>query len=220
MSVQPSSVPEVQGQRASPMARLRWPLIAVAAVIALVWLVPARLPADSGWRLGLPFRMFYTGIAILGGLFFLLLEAPAPRRPTSGLGVVVGISAVYLATVGFLVGIGMIFPQFQIPAEQVAVAESPAERGQALFLDSATTCILCHAIEGQGGTRGPDLSGVATRAGTRVAGLSAEEYIRQSILDPTAFVVEGYDPIMPPGLIKVIGEENLDDLVAFLLTLE
>lgn len=202
------------------MARLRWPLIAVAAVIALVWLVPARLPADSGWRLGLPFRMFYTGIAILGGLFFLLLEAPAPRRPTSGLGVVVGISAVYLATVGFLVGIGMIFPQFQIPAEQVAVAESPAERGQALFLDSATTCILCHAIEGQGGTRGPDLSGVATRAGTRVAGLSAEEYIRQSILDPTAFVVEGYDPIMPPGLIKVIGEENLDDLVAFLLTLE
>ncbi|MFQ5613103.1 MAG: c-type cytochrome [Anaerolineae bacterium] len=220
MSV-PSSA-EVRGldRPGKLIARLKWPFIIVAAVIVLVWLIPTLLPPDSGWRLGLPFRVFYTAITVLGGLFFLLLEAPAPRQPGSGLAVFVRISLVYLATVGFLVGIGMIFPQFAIPAEQVAVAETPADRGQALFFDSATTCILCHSVEGQGGTRGPDLSGVASRAGTRVEGLTAEEYIRQSILEPTAFVVEGYDPIMPPSLINVIGEENFDDLVAFLLTLE
>jgi mono/diheme cytochrome c family protein len=220
MSIQPSSASEIRDRPASLVVRLGWPLIVVAVITALVWLIPALLPADSGWRLGLPFRIFYTAIAVLGGLFFWLLEAPAPRQPTSGLGVFTSISTVYLATVGFLVGIGMIFPQFQIPTEQVVTAETPAERGKARFFDSATTCILCHAIEGQGGTRGPDLSDVATRAETRVEGLAAEEYIRQSILDPQAYIVAGYDPLMPPGLIKVIGEENLDDLVAYLLTLK
>jgi hypothetical protein len=75
-------------------------------------------------------------------------------------------------------------------------------------------------VDGQGGTRGPDLSGLASRAGGRVEGLGAEEYIRQSILESTAFVVDGYDPIMPPGLLNVVGEDNFDDLVAYLMTLE
>jgi hypothetical protein len=64
------------------------------------------------------------------------------------------------------------------------------------------------------------LSGVASRAGTRVADLSAEEYIRQSILDPRAYLVDGFDPIMPENVIKVLGEDNFEDLVAFLMTLE
>jgi cytochrome c553 len=200
---------------------MKRPFFAIAVIIALVWLIPALLPEESGWRLGFPFRIFFTTIALMGGLFFLLLEAPAPRQPTSGLGVFAWISAVYLVTVGFLVGIGMLFPQFDIPTEQdMVVAASPAERGRALFLDSATTCILCHSIEGQGGTRGPDLSGIATRAETRVEGLSAEAYIRQSILDSSAYIVEEFDPIMPPTLGDLLGQEKLEDIVAFLLTLE
>lgn len=192
----------------------------IAVILMMIWLISVLLPEDSGWRLGIPFRFFFTGITLLGGLFFILLETPAPRAPKSTLGVLAWTSAVYIATVGFLVGIGMIFPQFQIPDEQVIVADDPVARGKALFLDSATTCILCHAIEGQGGTRGPDLAGVATRAETRVEGMTAEEYIRQSMLDPTAFVVEEFEPIMPPGLINVVGEDKFDDLVAFLLSLK
>ena len=203
------------------VSRLKWPVIVTAVVVALVWLVPALLPPDSGWRLGLPFRIFYTIITLLGGLFFVLLEAPPARLPSTGWGVLLRVSAVSLGTVGFLVGAGMIFPQFQIPsAEEVARAQTPAGRGEALFFDSSTTCVLCHSVNGQGGTRAPDLSGVATRAATRVPGLSAEEYIRQSIHEPKAYVVEGYEPIMPEGLPNVLGAEKFEDIVAFLLTLK
>ncbi|MFQ5922385.1 MAG: c-type cytochrome [Anaerolineales bacterium] len=199
---------------------MRGPLLVVGIVIALVWLLPSLLPDDSGWRLGLPFRVFYTAIALLGLLFYFLLEAPAPRQPSSGLGAFAWTGAVYLLTVGFLVALGIAFPNFDLPTEVVAVSQTSAERGEALFFDTANTCLLCHAVDGQGGTRGPDLSGLASHAGDRVEGLGAEEYIRQSILESTAFVVEGFDPIMPPGLINVIGEDNLDDLIAFLMTLE
>ncbi len=195
-------------------------LIILAIILALIWLIPIFLPEDSGWRLGVPFRTFYSIITLLGGLFFILLDAPAPRPPKSTLSVLGWISGIYLATVGSLVLVGMIFPQFQLPEEQTIIPDDPAARGAALFLDSTTTCILCHAIEEQGGTRGPDLGGVATRAETRVEGLTAEEYIRQSILDPTAYIVEGFEPIMPPTLFEVLGEEKFEDLVAFLLTLK
>lgn len=114
----------------------------------------------------------------------------------------------------------MVFPNFDIPAEQITIGQTSAERGEALFFDSATTCILCHAIDGQGGTRGPDLAEIATRASSRIEGMDAATYLRESITDPTAYVVDGFQPIMPPGLINVVGEENIDDLIAYLLTLE
>ena len=204
------------------MNRLRRPIIAVITVTAVAWLLPLVLPDDSGWWLGLPFRIFFTVIALLGGLFFLLLEAPpSPPRRRTGLAVATRISLVYVVTVGLLVGIGIVFPNFDTPSSgETIVGETPAQRGEAVFFDSASTCILCHAIDGQGGTRGPDLSGVASTAGDRVAGLSAEEYIRQSILDPKAYVVDGFDPIMPENVVNVLGEDNFEDIVAFLMTLE
>lgn len=220
MSAQQTPASKNQGQPTSLAARLKWPLISIVFILALVWLIPLLLSEDSGWRLGLPFRIFFTAIVFLGGLFFVLLESPAPRPPKTTLGVLGWITLIYLSTVGFLVGIGMIFPQFQVPEEQVIIPSDSIARGRALFLDSTTTCILCHAIEGQGATRGPDLSGVATLAETRVEGLSAEEYIRQSILEPNAYIVDDFEPIMPDGLINVVGEDNFDDLVAFLMTLK
>lgn len=202
------------------LARLKWPLITIVIFLAFIWILPVLLSEDSGWRLGLPFQVFYSAIAILGAMFFYLLESPAPSAPKTTFGTFLRISAVYLATVGFLVLVGMVFPQFQLPEEQVVIPDDPVARGEALFLDSATTCILCHSVDGQGGTRGPDLAGLGTRAETIVEGLTAEEYIRQSIEDPTAFIVEDFEPIMPPGLVSVIGTESFEDLVAYLLTLK
>ena len=52
-----------------------------------------------------------------------------------------------------------------------------------------TTCGICHTVESAGttGTIGPALSLIGDIAGTRTS-LSAEEYIRQSIEDPGAFI--------------------------------
>src|SRR5437660_8780450 len=58
------------------------------------------------------------------------------------------------------------------------------------------TCEICHRI-GQPGTRAPDLAGVGGRAAKRKPGMSANAYLIESLLQPQAYVVEGYPPIMP-----------------------
>src|SRR5713101_4369684 len=58
------------------------------------------------------------------------------------------------------------------------------------------SCEICHRI-GQKGTRAPDLAGIGARAGKTKPGMSAKAYILESLLQPQAYVVEGYPPIMP-----------------------
>ena len=95
------------------------------------------------------------------------------------------------------------------------------ERGQAVF--TLAGCVACHTIEGIPGARGqigPELTHIATVGGTRISGLSAEEYIRQSINDPPSFVVDGFSPIMPATIRSAITDDAMEDLVAFLLVQE
>src|SRR5437762_6225649 len=56
------------------------------------------------------------------------------------------------------------------------------------------TCEICHRI-GQKGTRAPDLAGIGARAGKTKPGMSAKAYILESLLQPQAYVVEGYPPL-------------------------
>jgi mono/diheme cytochrome c family protein len=58
------------------------------------------------------------------------------------------------------------------------------------------TCEICHRI-GQKGTRAPDLAGVGARAAKTKPGMSAKAYILESLLQPGAYIVEGYPNIMP-----------------------
>ena len=58
------------------------------------------------------------------------------------------------------------------------------------------TCTICHAI-GQKGTRAPDLGGVGSRAAKSKPGMSAKQYLIESLLQPGAHIVEGFPNIMP-----------------------
>ena len=58
------------------------------------------------------------------------------------------------------------------------------------------TCEICHRI-GQKGTRAPDLAGVGARAAKMKPGMTAKQYIIESLTNPNAIIVEGYPPIMP-----------------------
>jgi len=81
-------------------------------------------------------------------------------------------------------------------------------------------CRLCHSLEPGVRLVGPSLYGIATAAAERVPGLSAEEYLYQSIVEPDAYVVPGYPAgTMPPDARERLTEEQIQDLVAFLLTL-
>ena len=98
------------------------------------------------------------------------------------------------------------------------------ERGAQLFAqgqDSAPPCSTCHrvVIDQVGFSIGPNLAGIAERAGTRVDGLTAEEYLHQSILEPERYLVSGYRNIMYPDYSAHLSEQDTQDLIAYLLTL-
>jgi mono/diheme cytochrome c family protein len=103
------------------------------------------------------------------------------------------------------------------PAPGAGEAVDPVARGQQLYVSGG--CAGCHAIEGiSNGVVGPNLTQVGETAATREDGVSAEDYIRTSILNPNAYAVEGYQPnLMPQNYDQQFGDRELDDLVSFLL---
>jgi mono/diheme cytochrome c family protein len=105
-----------------------------------------------------------------------------------------------------------------IPTPRPEEAADPVARGQQVFLNAG--CGGCHTIAGlSSGTVGPELTQIGSLAENMVPDQSAEEYIHQSIVDPSAFVVEGFpDNVMPKNFETTLTGEQLADLVAFLLS--
>ena len=86
-------------------------------------------------------------------------------------------------------------------------------------------CHTCHSIGTSGSaTRGPNQEGLAARAEERAkeAGLSSGlEYLVESIINPAAFVVEGYDNIMPKVYDApiMLNREQIQAVLTYLQTL-
>ncbi len=108
--------------------------------------------------------------------------------------------------------------------EDTRIGPSPAE-GEKLYYETAlgnnAACRICHSLQPDVTLVGPSFAGIATRAATRVPGMTAEEYLYQSITDPDAYVVEGFPSgQMVPNLAEILTEEQIRDLIAFLMTME
>ena len=95
--------------------------------------------------------------------------------------------------------------------------------GESIYYETASGvnagCRICHSLTKGEKIIGPSFYGIADRAGERVPGLTAEEYLHQSIVEPNAFVVPGY----PSGQMiqnfgQILTEEQIQDLIAFLMT--
>jgi cytochrome c oxidase subunit 2 len=96
---------------------------------------------------------------------------------------------------------------------------SPAVAGQELF--QTLGCASCHGATGEGG-RGPSLHGIYGAQTTLQGGqkITADEaYIRESILNPQAKLVDGFGPIMPTFQGQV-SEEQLVQLIAYIKSLQ
>jgi cytochrome c oxidase subunit II len=96
-------------------------------------------------------------------------------------------------------------------------AMSPVAAGAKLFQDLA--CNTCHLPDGKG--RGPVLSGIFGSSVPLQGGGAVtvdEAYVRESIVNPQAKVVAGFQPIMPTfqGLVT---EEQLLQLIAYIHSL-
>jgi cytochrome c oxidase subunit 2 len=95
---------------------------------------------------------------------------------------------------------------------------SPAKWGESLYTKNA--CNTCHTLDGNK-LVGPTFKGLFGRSEKTNKGAVTvdENYIRESILNPTAKVVDGYQPVMPPfqGALK---DDQIDALIAFLKTVK
>ena len=114
----------------------------------------------------------------------------------------------------------------RLVVEAIDVPPSPgAQLGREIFEGSGMSaqagCQICHSLEPGRRLVGPSLAEIAVTAESRVAGQSAEEYLRESILDPDAYIVEGYrSGQMLPIYEEQLSEDEIDALIRFMLTLE
>jgi cytochrome c553 len=100
-------------------------------------------------------------------------------------------------------------------------AEGDPAHGAVLFnqgKDSAPACSTCHEITAQT-TIGPGLAGIGERAGTRVSGQSAKEYIFNSITNPPLVLVTGFSNLMYDQYEAKLTPQDIADLTAYLLQL-
>ncbi|MBZ0279216.1 MAG: c-type cytochrome [Anaerolineae bacterium] len=96
-----------------------------------------------------------------------------------------------------------------------------AERGTALFTQSvngAPSCSMCHSLD-ESTLVGPGLKGYAVRAAAHAGESTVEEYTHISIVQPNAYLVNGFGNIMFAQYKQLLSPQEIADLVAYLLTL-
>jgi cytochrome c551/c552 len=93
-----------------------------------------------------------------------------------------------------------------------------AAAGKTVFASNG--CASCHTFQpaGASGTIGPDLDSAPT-ADAQKAGMSLAAFVKQSIVDPNAYVPSGYSKgIMPQSFGSSLSKTQLADLVAFIVS--
>ncbi len=102
----------------------------------------------------------------------------------------------------------------------------PAEQGRIIFnkkhlgKNKVIGCVLCHSIEPSKTIVGPSLAGLSIRAAHLVSGQTAHDYIKSSIINPDAYIVDGFLPaVMFSHYQQELTEEQIENLVSYLLLL-
>lgn len=116
-----------------------------------------------------------------------------------------------------------------------AASNDPVALGQELFRQPELACTACHATRPGVTLAGPSLAGLAQRAAETVASATyggtattPEGYVRESIVSPSVHLVPGANfstggatgiSLMPADYETRLTEEQIDHLVAYLMTL-
>lgn len=130
---------------------------------------------------------------------------------------------VVLGTIAFYTMLANAIPQVesQVPEDiafgAAVTADELVAAGQQLY-EGAGGCTACHGL----GTRAPNLltdeggtGPIGARCAQRVQGEDCKAYLHHSMVEPGAYVVAGYDPIMPDAR-RTLSEAQIWALVAYL----
>jgi mono/diheme cytochrome c family protein len=138
----------------------------------------------------------------------------------------VRIGALVLATTAFYGYVGQMVPQSEVhPPAEVAMRADLTTADMVTvgreIMEGKGLCMTCHTIGKTGALRFPDLDGIGSRAQSRVPGLSDVDYLAESMYEPNAFVVPGFNPGMPAINKPPIGltDQEILAVIAYLQTL-
>jgi mono/diheme cytochrome c family protein len=133
------------------------------------------------------------------------------------------ILALAFCVVGFYTAIAHVIPQLQSEVPEAlaltsdASPEALAAAGEKIFNGSGG-CTTCHGL----GTRAPNLltdhagqGPIGARCGSREKGKDCKAYLYESLVKPGAFVVPGFEPIMP-DMSRQLSQDQLWAVVAYL----
>ena len=98
-----------------------------------------------------------------------------------------------------------------------SVCPGDASNGQQVFIGAtgATACSSCHTTD-LTTLVGPGMQDIFARSAERIVGLSASDYIYQSLRDPASYIVDDFTNVMPVFDDSLIGPVELLDLIAYL----
>jgi cytochrome c551/c552 len=101
--------------------------------------------------------------------------------------------------------------------DQVNPLLKEADPAQGAKLVEQYQCVNCHRL-GAVNKIAPAFVGIAERAAQRRPALTAAAYIYESITQPIAFVVAGFNPAMPQDYPQRLSAGELGAIIAYLLT--
>jgi nitric oxide reductase subunit C len=120
----------------------------------------------------------------------------------------------------------------ETPPTGTAPSDDPVVLGSQLFKQPPAACFACHSTVPGVNLAGPTLAGIGFRADTIVtqsdytgSATDGAAYIRESIVSPSAHIIPGtiYSAqdrsFMPDNFDETLTPEQIDQLVAYLLTL-
>ncbi len=106
----------------------------------------------------------------------------------------------------------------------IEIGESPEELVEAgkLVFEKENSCLTCHSIGPDPNARCPDQQNVAVLAAERIPGMSAMEYLVESVYDPNAHILEGYPknqmkPVNKPPL--TLTDDEIKAVLCYLISL-
>jgi hypothetical protein len=140
--------------------------------------------------------------------------------------VVPRIGALVIASTAFYGYVGQMVPQSEVQPPEAIVIRADLTTDEMVEIGREVTetkglCRTCHTIGQTGALRFPDLAGIATRGAERVPGLGAVDYFAQSMYEPDAFIVPGFNPGMPTINRPPIGltDQEILCVIAYLQSL-
>ncbi len=105
------------------------------------------------------------------------------------------LTTLFYAYVGHMVPQTITYPPESVELASTMTTEEMVRAGEEI-VGGKGTCLGCHTIGEDTPGRFPDLGIVGARAGSRQQGLTDVEYFAESLYDPNAYIVEGFNPGM------------------------